>query len=551
MKEYFFIFKNCFNPNKPFHIFICLAVLFLLVQCAAYLLYAYQIATFPYDVNGGEGLVFQSAYAMSQGVPVFTPLNQEPFFVMNYPALYAFLLSLLIRLFGPQLILGRLISIIAAVLSAYAIGRFVYARSKNNMAALFSAFLFVSSGWVHIWSVLVRVDMLAVMFSVWGLVLFIEGDTQNNMKKICLAAGLFIAALFSRQSSIAAPFSCLALLACRQPNGIRFNVSWNDENLKKIMILLSVLTGLGVSLVIGMLIMTKGQFVYHITRYTLGAFQWDRYFDWMGRFIASHGFVFLLSLGLIFYHGLKRSWRLEHFFFIFACAITVTAGKDGSSLNYFLEIWAAICILTGCALSQTLALDNETLIPIPLNNDQNQFCFSRRFSENIRIKIEQFINGFGIKNGLIKIAISLCLLLQLGMLFIKVDRTVPDEYNKKIAQQLNQLVHDAPGEVLLEYAGYAAINGKLSLYSPFAMTELSDRGHWDQSLLINDIVSQRFDLIVLSDIGIHYQSWTEEIVQAVRAHYDLVEKKDFFNLSTDRQMMTLFYVYKKKEGPNH
>ncbi|MCD4780703.1 MAG: hypothetical protein K8S27_09180 [Candidatus Omnitrophica bacterium] len=40
------------------------------------------------------------------------------------------------------------------------------------------------------------------------------------------------------------------------------------------------------------------------------------------------------------------------------------------------------------------------VIPIPLNNDQTQFCFSRRFSENIRIKIEQFINGFGIKYGL-------------------------------------------------------------------------------------------------------------------------------------------------------
>ncbi len=36
------------------------------------------------------------------------------------------------------------------------------------------------------------------------------------------------------------------------------------------------------------------------------------------------------------------------------------------------------------------------IIPIPLNNDQNQFCFSRRLSENIKIKIEQFINGFGI-----------------------------------------------------------------------------------------------------------------------------------------------------------
>ncbi|MCD4780710.1 MAG: aspartate 1-decarboxylase [Candidatus Omnitrophica bacterium] len=36
------------------------------------------------------------------------------------------------------------------------------------------------------------------------------------------------------------------------------------------------------------------------------------------------------------------------------------------------------------------------IIPTPLNDYQNQFCFSRRFSENIRIEIEQLINGLGI-----------------------------------------------------------------------------------------------------------------------------------------------------------
>ena len=82
--------------------------------------------------------------------------------------------------------------------------------------------------------------------------------------------------------------------------------------------------------------------------------------------------------------------------------------------------------------------------------------------------------------------------VQILVLHYRTDfNSVRDNY-REASVKLAQYIHESPGEVLAEYTGYLVLNKKKPIYQPFSMTQLAQRGMWDEGVLIRDIQQKRF-----------------------------------------------------------
>jgi len=107
--------KTLLQVNIPRYALILILISLTLFTCF-YFDYAYKVLSFPYTVDSGEGLSFNRALILSKAGNIYTPINNEPYTVTNYPPFFEILLAGIIKLFGPKLLWGRLISFCAGII---------------------------------------------------------------------------------------------------------------------------------------------------------------------------------------------------------------------------------------------------------------------------------------------------------------------------------------------------------------------------------------------------------------------------------------------------
>jgi len=489
------------NINFCVYLVLCLIFIDLFVYAGFYLHYAYQMITYPYDFDVGEGLTLHRAIALSQGHNIYLSIHQEPFIVSNYPPLFDFLLAGLVKMFGPTLLGGRFLSFSATVFSAFFIYLIVFLESGKRFVSLIAGLLFLTSGWLQSWSVLGRMDMFAIALTLAGLSLFLEGDKKNKGIYVILSALCFVAALFTRQSAVAAPLSCFVYLLLRHiiPEFcLKDGQNVIQENsFKTALKFLLLLVGAGLIPLIILIIMTGGEFWLHVVTYTTGYFSWQEYAKWIHLYLQTHGIVTMISIIFIIISLLFKRISVICLFWIFAFIITITSGKVGSAINYFLEFWAASCILIGVSLSVVL---------------------KELYSKSWKI-------------GLWKIFVMTCLFVQLCVFLKYKDYQTPTKKYRIAGETITKYIRQAPGDVLSEYTGYMAQNGKRIVFQPFAMTQLAKRGLWDQKRIVNDIKNNRFSLIIMSRVGLETGRWTKEMNETILQNYNLMETARCFELS--------------------
>lgn len=491
-------------------------LVYLVFQAATYFHYAYQMIIFPFDFDIGEGFCLQRAVALSQGESIYAPINQEPYTVMNYPPLFEVFLAGLVKIFGPKLLLGRIISVFATVISGYFIGRIVLHMTGKRIVAAIAGLLFFCSGWLKSWSVLCRVDMLSLSLTLAGLSLFMDEEKRNQVKYLLLSALCFVGAIFTRQSAIAAPLACSLFLIIRHYSPEHWYKTRNvlkgkDGDLESAFRFLGILVSMGFSIFILLLIMTKGEFWNHITTYTVGFFSWAEYISWLKRFLYAHGVAVFLSAIFMVYSIVNRRVAAVFFFWIFSFLVTITSGKHGAAVNYFLEFWAANCILMGLVLAAA----------------SNKFTFSWR-------------------SVIVKFFVIACVIFQLHILYRLSDHTTPSDEYEASGKLITDLIRNVRGDVISEYAGYMIQNGKKMIFQPFAMTQLIKRGLWDQSFMLKDIESNRFDLIIMSKVGLDLGRWTKEMNDAVVQNYVHIGTFKCFELSYFSHSTSELDVYMSK-----
>lgn len=459
-------------------LFLGLAVLlvFLGISLANYWNLARQTVLFPYPVDYGEGPLLDQVMRLLQGENIYrNTFAEPPYTISNYPPLFLLAQVPFAKVFGPAFWYGRAISILGALLAALFIGLTLYTLTGDWIASVIGGVLLLAYPYTQYWSVLNRIDLLALMFSWAGI--FAAVRWHERRWGIPLAAILFIAAVFTRQTyALAGPAGVFAWLLLQR----RFRQA----------LTLAALTG-GIGLALFLLVngLTRGGFYLNIVAANVNPFYWQTVNRNMVE-ILTNSFLLLFIVGIFLIAERTgdhtRTWPLVLPYVIAGTLSAITVGKDGSNVNYMLEMTAALCFGTGAGLAW--------------------------------IGRNAWLRALGV----------VVMILQVNT-FIGWTRA---DYNGRIDEKITQaddiarlaeLVRNTDGMILAdEYMGLLPLAGKRIYFQPFEYKMLADGGIWDEKPFLQAIADHKYSMIL------QYQPytwpavvsrWTPAMRAQVRASY--------------------------------
>jgi hypothetical protein len=499
--------------------------LYFLVQ-GAWMLYEQgrQAFDFRYTLDYGEGPLLDQAVRLSKGENIYRKdISIPPYNIANYPPLFVLVQAPFVWIFGPALWYGRLISLLCTLAAALFTGLAIWALVRDRLAAIAGGLLLLAIPYVLHWSPLNRIDNLALALLMAGL--FTAARRPESRKGRILAAVLLLLAIYTRQSyGLAGPLAIFLFLlmapaasAEHQPdlkNALR-------QGWRQALEFALWLGGLGLALFLLLTLFTGGGFFFHIVTANVNPFYWDTVRRYAADIWGYMPFLVAGSLGLIAWgarEGLRvfqknprsqvpaelkkkpdrlvrqftterrRSWWLAVPFLLGATVSAITIGKDGSNVNYLLELCAALSLASGVLIAWA-----------------------------------------GQESRAFKIALLVVLAFQVSLILNWSRDTYATYHTARFNQepqlfQLNQTIERAPeGDLLAdEHMALLAVNGRPVVFQPFEFKMLSDAGKWDQADFVQSLKERRYPMILLYDPDSWdspHARWTQEQLDALYANY--------------------------------
>jgi hypothetical protein len=386
-------------------------------------------------------------------------------------------------LFGPSFLAGRVISTLCGLASAAFLALIIYAHTQDRIAAVTTGLIFLAIPYVVHWSPLLRIDLLALACSTGALYLLARWPTARW--STVASALLLVAAIYTRQSyALAAPLAAFVWLLMHDwRRALRLRS-------RQALGLAALVGGLSLILFIVLNTLTRGGFYFNVVTANVNEFDIER-LGWNLRRLRDAAPVLLLlgGVSLILTPASRvRSWPLLVPYLIGAALSSLTIGKIGSNVNYFLELSAALSLAVGALVA------------------------------------------WSSKRHWLRAILLIFLALQTGQLM----RTTADEYleplngrlqSREALCKLEKIVADAEGPVLAdEYMGLITLQGQPLYIQPFEVTQLANAGLWDQSPLVESIRDKEFPLILIHyfpGAEVYKERWTPEILSAISQAYKL------------------------------
>src|SRR5205085_237466 len=147
---------------------------------------------------------------------MYGAITDAPFIVFHYPPVYHLVVRA-VTLFGiDPLMAGRGISVVCTLITAGLCAWLVRSGIRehvNGFAKLvgcsMGALLPLSLGPIEFWSVLMRVDMLAICLSFLGVVVVVESIRRPSL--LGLAMPIFVVAVYTKQTTLTAAVAALTV----------------------------------------------------------------------------------------------------------------------------------------------------------------------------------------------------------------------------------------------------------------------------------------------------------------------------------------------------
>jgi 4-amino-4-deoxy-L-arabinose transferase-like glycosyltransferase len=463
-------------------VLLCIYVLFYIANSLIIIIYPYQIS-YP------EGFLLNQALTIAQGRPIYNSIADYPFLVANYPPLYPYLCGFFVKIFSVSFAWGRIVSFLSVIACAYLIydicknipltltlshegrGMEIKTSGHERHTALIAFLLFLASPYVYKISVQCRVDMLGLAFSLLGLWFAVKHIDKKTMYFSIL---FFIAALFTKQTFAAALIAfAVYLFIQNRTRGFLF-------------IVITLLSYSVIFLVLN--ILTAGEFYKHNVLYNANPYSFLFAVRMYASLLRTHVILITLSLAYLVFSPVKKHiLSLFPIYFIVAALVALTVGKIGSNINYFLELIAAACIMTGLCVNELL------------ENTKAQLVLPALFIVQLILFVHiPFVTG-----------------------------KTPSRYDRETERQISAMIQTTPGDILSEDAGLLVLNKRPVLFQPFEFTQLARAGLWNQRQFVRDIENKKFSLLILgSDIQGPYdeERFTSEMAAAIANSYVLQEK---------------------------
>lgn len=501
-----------FRERLVLALLLGLAFLYLALNAGLYVWYAWSIAHYPFAIDYGEGHVLQRVIGLLAGQSPYPPFGEAPFLIGNYPPVFDLLVAIPTYFAGPQLLWGRATSILATLATGMLIGVWVQRETGRATAAWLAGLLFFASHWLAIWSVVSRIDLVAVAFSMAGLLAFSQEHWRQRKPMLMLSAGLFSAAIYTRHSAVAAPLACLIFLGANLAPWSRAGESVAAAShfraLKQFAIYLLIAVGVPA---LGLQWLTDGHFLPHISTLTVGLLRQDNLLNLWSSFSTVHAVALLLAVAYVALSVWQRRLSLALMFWLLAMAGTLSAANTGSYVNYFQEAWAATCVLCGLLLAEGPE-----------------------------------VSGQKRRNNTLAVLLVLALLFQLSIFRKYAALMVPGEPYATAGNALVQWIRQTPGDVLSEDTAFMAMAGKRTVYQPFSMSKLVRTGRWNPAPIVDMIARQHFSLVLMQDNAASSERWTPDVVAAVERHYELRAIVPVFEVSVIRDHAKQLRVYVPK-----
>lgn len=477
-----------------------------------FLIHGLIVLGFGYPLDYGEGPMLNQALRMTQGQPLYpADITTPPYFISNYPPVYILINAFIIWIFGPSLLIGRLIAFLSTIGTAIIIALLInhFNPKQEILPGFVGASLFLIIPYVLQWSAYFRIDMLALFFSVTGLY-FVVGKHNEN-RSILLAALFFLLAAYTRQSyGLAGPLSAVIWV-------------WIKNRSQAIkLLLIYAIAGL---LIFGLLqLLSKGGFYFHILAANVNPFNWQTVINYAQQIYRHMAWILLilviyLTLGWRF----LRSYIFLTPFLIFSTAAALTVGKIGSNVNYLVEVSAAFAMITGIVLGKAWEL-------IPIDDDSRpDMDFPKKELPDPE-KVDRQIKRKMWLNLVISLFFSAIIVIQLagltqenllGPIASHRERIKMGVSYEIIEKSIKEAANQGP--VLAdEFKALLPANRIPVYFQPFAMSQLAMAGKWDQTQFIEAIHEQTFSLILIHHFPfypVYLERWTPEMLEAIFDHY--------------------------------
>jgi hypothetical protein len=448
-------------------------LMFLSLAALIFFLHTILALSHRYSIGYGEAPLVDQAMRLASGRNIYrSDLSSPPYTISNYPPLYPLLMAPFVKLFGPSYLPGRIISLLSTLASGVFLALIVHLHSQDRLAATVTALLFLSIRYVVGWSSAARVDMLALALSTAGL--YVVTRRPTTRRGLVISSLLLVAATYTRQSyGLAAPLAAFVWLLTQD---------WRQA------LRLAVLVGgVGLALFLGLNALTREGFYFNIVTANVNEFDWERVQYWW-RNLRETASILLVLGGVALFLTPRRVkvWSLVMPYLIGSGLSAVTIGKIGSSINYLLELSAALSVVVGTLLA-----------------------WSRE---------HQWLRTF----------LFILLTLQVGQL-MRTTLDGPVEWLKwrlypvKELEDLEWMVRTADGPVLAdEFMGMLPLQDRPLYIQPFEVTQLANAGLWDQTDLLTSIQNQEFPIILVHHFiewPLYKERWTPEMLSAIRHSY--------------------------------
>ena len=347
----------------------CLAMA-LVAVAARYALLVFHAVRFPYELDYGEGIVWQQMNMIVAGHG-YAPLAPYPAIVFHYPPVFHLLSAAMSATGLDELAAGRLVAVACTLIGTAFAGLIVagFARAPREQGPMrlggaVTALSLLGTLPVLIWSVVMRVDMPFVALSFAGLWLGIR--VLRHPAAVHGAALCFIGAIFTKQTAIAAPLAVFAVLLAVRTRTALIGIA---TGLTGALAALAVVTAL-----------THGEFLHHIVFYNMNRFSWRAGLDAVTTAGMHLGLVLAAAVAFVprlramaraarARGGWLAQWRADPddaalamvlIYFAIATVMLAMMFKSGSAVNYVLEWIVLVAIGAGVAVGDFIGWAADT-----------------------------------------------------------------------------------------------------------------------------------------------------------------------------------------------
>ncbi len=471
----------------------------LLTCLVLYVINALRMLSFPYQIDHMEGFALYEARLLAEGRGIYHDINEYPHMFDVYTPLYLVLCSFLVRLFDVSFFYGRFLSAISAILSGVLVYLIVYKHSSSRFAAAVASLFLFASPYFLVWSGLFRVEMLGLLLSLAGIYIV---DRFRASSHVYIAAPLFILALYTKQSFLAAPLASTVYLFLQNKKvGAAFGGIF--------------LAGSGaLFLVINHI--TGGHFYMHVIQGHSYDFNFSYALNLYPMGLSTHIFLFAAAAIYIAAPRLREEFQscghLCLYFILSAMIAFLGMSVRYANMNHMIEMIAVSCILTGfliaSAISGSGGSANRKQTPVEPIRKKEYISASQDEGESITLP-----------------SILIILLIAQSLIFCTFILTMgsPTGEDAVVRDEVSIYLMSVEGDILSEDMGILVLNDMDLIFQPTSMDALAEMGLLTQVKYMENgtirAVILNFD--IYNDGAVKYRSVIPEMVDAIRRNYHL------------------------------